>query len=53
MGSRDIKSREKKKLKKDAKKTPVIGNFESPRQEVEVIRKHRKPKEFEELEEEG
>lgn len=50
MGSRDIKSREKKKQKKDAKKAPIIGSLEAPRQEVEIIRKHRKEKEPEEEE---
>jgi hypothetical protein len=50
MGSRDIKSREKKKQKKDAKKVPVITSFEATRPEVEVIRKHKKTKELEEEE---
>jgi hypothetical protein len=49
MGSRDIGHREKKKPKKDAKKQSTISaGIEQPRQEVEVIRKGKKPKEFEE-----
>jgi hypothetical protein len=50
MGSRDFGHREKKKPKKDAKKPPVISAFEAPRPEVEVIRKGKKNKEFEEEE---
>ena len=49
MGSRDFARREKKKSKKDAKKQPLIStNLEAPRAEVEVIRKGKKPKDFEE-----
>jgi hypothetical protein len=50
MGSRDFAKREKKKPKKDAKKSPVISAFETPRPEVEVIRKGKKDKDFEEEE---
>jgi hypothetical protein len=50
MGSRDFVRREKKKPKKDVKKTPIISStFEAPRPEVEVIRaKGKRPKEMEE-----
>jgi hypothetical protein len=48
MGSRDFAGKEKKKPKKDAKKQPIITNFEAPRPEVEVIRKGKKPKDLEE-----
>ena len=47
MGSRDIKNREKKKPKKDSKKSPVITNIEAPRPNVEVIRKGKKEEEEE------
>ncbi len=52
MGSRDFAGREKKKPKKDAKKQqPLIStNIQQPRPEVEVIRKGKKPKDFEEEE---
>lgn len=49
MGSRDFVRREKKKIKKDSKKQPIISStFEAPRPEVEVIRKGKKPKDIEE-----
>ena len=49
MGSRDIGQREKKKPKKDSKKTPITtSSFEAVRPEVEVIRKGKKTKETEE-----
>jgi hypothetical protein len=44
MGSRDIRHREAKKPKRDAKKKPVSISFEQPA-EVEVIKKVRKPRE--------
>jgi hypothetical protein len=51
MGSRDFVHREKKKPKKDAKKQTIISTtFETPRPEVEVIRKGKKPKDTEEAE---
>jgi hypothetical protein len=49
MGSRDYASREKKKVKKDSKKqTNISASFEAPRPEVEVIKKGKKSKDFEE-----
>jgi hypothetical protein len=49
MGGRDFASREKKKPKKNIKKQPIISStLETPRPEVEVIRKGKKPKEEEE-----
>ena len=49
MGSRDFVRHEKKKPKKDAKKQPLISTgIQAPRPEVEVIRKGKKTKEFEE-----
>jgi hypothetical protein len=49
MGSRDFSGREKKKPKKDGKKQPIISSsFETPRPEVEVIKRGKKPKESEE-----
>jgi len=49
MGSRDFAGREKKKVKKDNKKRPIIStSIEAPRPEVEVIRKGKKNKDFEE-----
>ncbi len=51
MGSRDFAGREKKKVKKDSKKQPTISStFQTPRPEVEVIRKGKKTKDFEEEE---
>ncbi len=51
MGNRDFAHREKKKPKKDAKKQSIVSSsFEAPRPEVEVIRKGKKPKDFEEEE---
>jgi hypothetical protein len=51
MGNRDRPRGEKKKPKKDARKQPMISSMmETPRPEVEVIRKGKKPKEFEEEE---
>jgi hypothetical protein len=50
MGSRDFVRREKKKPKKESKKPPVISTFEAPRPDVEVIKKGKKNKEFEEEE---
>ncbi len=47
MGNRDFANREKKKPKKDSKKSPIVSSsFEAPRPEVEVIRKGKKPKDF-------
>jgi hypothetical protein len=49
MGNRDFAGKEKKKPKKDSKKTPIISTaFDAPRPEVEVIRKGKKPKDMEE-----
>jgi hypothetical protein len=49
MGSRDFGRREKKKVKKDSKKQTTISSiFETPRPEVEVIRKGKKEKGTEE-----
>lgn len=48
MGSRDFQRKEKKKTRKESKKTPVITSFDAPRPEVEVIRKGKKTKEEEE-----
>jgi hypothetical protein len=50
MGSRDFSGREKKKLKKDSKKQPMISSsaFDTPRPEVEVIKKGKKSKGIEE-----
>jgi hypothetical protein len=46
MGGRDFQKGEKKKPKKDAKKsTNISSSFEAPRPEVEVIRKGKKNKE--------
>jgi hypothetical protein len=51
MGSRDFVRHEKKKPKKNIKKQPLISTtIEAPRPEVEVIRKGKKPREFEEEE---
>ncbi len=51
MGGRDFAGREKKKPKKDAKKQPIVpSTMAAPRPEVEVIRKGKKVKEFEEEE---
>ena len=44
MGSRDVRHREAKKAKKDAKKKPASITFEQPA-EVEVIKKGKKPQE--------
>ena len=49
MGNRDFNKGEKKKPKKDAKKTPnIIASIEQPRPEVEVIKKGKKNKDWEE-----
>jgi hypothetical protein len=49
MGNRDFNKGEKKKPKKDAKKqTTIISSIETPRPEVEVIRKGKKNKDWEE-----
>jgi len=48
MGNRDFNKGEKKKPKKDAKKAPAISNIEAPRPEVEVIKKGKKNKDWEE-----
>lgn len=49
MGGRDFAGREKKKVKKDGKKQPIISSaFEAPKPEVEVIRKGKKAKGTEE-----
>jgi hypothetical protein len=49
MGSRDFAQREKKKQKKDGKKENIISaSIEIPKPEVEVIKKGKKNKEFEE-----
>lgn len=49
MGSRDFAGREKKKVKKDAKKHPAVStNIEATHPEVEIIRKGKKPKDIEE-----
>jgi hypothetical protein len=49
MGSRDFAAREKKKAKKDSKKpNNISASFEAPRPEVEVIKKGKKAKDFEE-----
>ncbi|MDD5701999.1 MAG: hypothetical protein PHU23_08090 [Dehalococcoidales bacterium] len=49
MGSRDIGHREKKKPKKDVRKQSTItAGIEQPRQDVEVIRKGKKPRDLEE-----
>jgi hypothetical protein len=49
MGNRDFGKAEKKKPKKDAKKAPFISSsIEAPRPEVEVIRKGKKAKDWEE-----
>ena len=50
MGNRDRPRGEKKKPKKDVKKSPTISSVETPRPEVEVIRKGKKPKDFAEEE---
>jgi hypothetical protein len=48
MGNRDFGKGEKKKPKKDAKKTNIISSsIETPRPEVEVIRKGKKNKDLE------
>jgi hypothetical protein len=45
MGNRDFSQKEKKKVKKDAKKQTIISSaIQEPRPEVEVIRKGKKPK---------
>ncbi len=48
MGNRDFAGKEKKKPKKDVKKKQIISSIDEPRPEVEVIRKGKKPKDFEE-----
>ena len=49
MGNRDFVRKEKKKPRKDEKKQTLISStLETPRPEVEVIRKGKKPKETEE-----
>jgi len=49
MGGRDFVRREKKKPKKDTKKQSVISTtFDSSQSEVQVIRKGKKTKDFEE-----
>jgi hypothetical protein len=48
MGNRDFNKGEKKKPKKDAKKAPIISSVEQPRPEVEVIKKGKKNKDWEE-----
>jgi hypothetical protein len=46
MGGRDFQKSEKKKPKKDAKKSGLTSSsFQEPRPEVEVIRKGKKNKE--------
>jgi hypothetical protein len=50
MGSRDFARKEKKKPRKDIKKTPLITSFEAPRAEVEIIKKGKKPKDITEEE---
>jgi len=51
MGGRDFAGREKKKPKKDTKRQSTVSStFEAPRPEVEVIRKGKKSKDFEEEE---
>ena len=50
MGRRDIRHREPKKAKKDARKIPQVSILKTP-VNVEVIKKVRKKKEGEELEE--
>jgi hypothetical protein len=51
MANRDIKNREKKKPRKDGKKQEIISpTLATPRPEVEVIRKGKKPKDIEEEE---
>jgi len=48
MGGRDFQKGEKKKPKKDSKKsTTISSSFEAPRPEVEVIRKGKKAKDNE------
>jgi hypothetical protein len=48
MGNRDFGKGEKKKPKKDAKKVNIItSSIETPRPEVEVIRKGKKNKDLE------
>jgi hypothetical protein len=52
MAGRDFVRREKKKPKKEARKQPIISSiFETPKPEVEVIRKGKKAKGIEEEEE--
>ena len=49
MGNRDFAKGEKKKPKKDAKKSQtIISSIEAPRPEVEVIRKGKKKEDWEE-----
>ena len=50
MGRRDIRHREPKKVKKDAKKIPQVSILETP-VTVEVIKKARKKRDSEEVEE--
>ncbi len=50
MAGRDFQGREKKKPKKDVKTKSIAPSFETPRPEVEVIRKGKKPQETEEQE---
>ena len=47
MGNRDFGGKEKKKEKKDIKKKPIISSMEEAKPEVEVIRKGKKNKAFE------
>ena len=49
MGKRDFGHRETKKVKKDSKKIPQVSVLKTP-VEVEVIKKVRKNREFEENE---
>ncbi|MEW6034895.1 MAG: hypothetical protein AB1603_08615 [Chloroflexota bacterium] len=44
MGTRDFRWREKKKPKKDAKKSAIIPQLTQP-VEVEVVKRHRKKEE--------
>jgi len=46
MGSRNIGGREKKKSKKDGKKTVVSSEIQETPREVEVIRKGKKTKDW-------
>jgi hypothetical protein len=47
MGNRDFAKGEKKKPKKDVKKSNIVSSIEQPRPEVEVIRKGKKNKDLE------